>query len=124
MPVRTGKGSFIPNKARRELVERLVHDGLTIGGIAAVLGCTRDTVYAHFPDELENGRARVQAKLTALLWKEAKAGNVTAMKHLDSRNNPSALKPEQVGKKEAQVQESHTAHEGTGWDSAVKSLNS
>jgi hypothetical protein len=123
-PKKAGRPAFKPTKAQREDVEIGVWLGLTVDQIAGGIGVVKQTVYKYFAEELAHGKTKLRTEIRRRLLKVAREDNVTALKHLDA--NPAGIdaKGEPLGKKEAQVQESHTAHEGTGWDSAVKSLNS
>lgn len=103
----------------RERVEILVAGGQTAWQIAAALGVSEPTLRLHYAAELDTGRARKTADVLEALYREAKDGNVSAMKawlgrstHLDEP--PAAEEP--LGKKQAAQAAARTAESNTSWE--------
>src|SRR5947209_6186974 len=61
------------------LVEELAGIGCTVPEIAAVCGCSEDTIETTFAAAVHRGRERAKASLRCLQWKAARAGNVTML---------------------------------------------
>lgn len=58
-------------------VEKLAAMHCTHAEIAAVVGCSQDTVERRFADVIRKGRESGKAKLRHLQWRSAQNGNVT-----------------------------------------------
>jgi len=110
-------------KADRRKVMLLCAAGFSERAIANVLGTTQVTVRKHFAEELETGRAQIQAENLSRLDRAAAKGNVSAMKYLDGKlaaaKASGGEKAEPLGKKEAANLEAQTAHEETSWGHLV-----
>ncbi|RVD44195.1 hypothetical protein EN742_02910 [Mesorhizobium sp. M4A.F.Ca.ET.020.02.1.1] len=79
--------------------------------IARALGVAVETLRKHCADELADGHAHRRKELTSLLFTSARAGNVSAQKHLDALGRAAgadetvksrAPRPARLGKKEEQ----------------------
>lgn len=62
-----------------EQVYKLAKLHCTIGEIADVLGCSRDTLERRFRKEIEKGKAEGRQKLRLMQWAAAAKGNVTML---------------------------------------------
>lgn len=71
-----------PTKRQRHAVEVGVSIGMTVDQIAAAIAMSRRSVYSHFRDELETGRAKRLLANAVRLDAMAQAGNVSAAKYL------------------------------------------
>lgn len=116
-----GRATFKPTKPQRDKVKLLI-GFMSEPAIASVLNISQNTLRKHFAFELENGRAMTVAENLARLKKAAKAGNVTAMKYLDSKLDltpEKAAKVEPLGKKETLEMEAKTGHAETEWSDVL-----
>jgi hypothetical protein len=100
----------------RKRVSLLVATGMGERGIALALKCDRKTLCKYFADELHDGRDLFRSELLDMLDTAARAGNVTAMKHLDRRTsgetpNPGAF----AGKKAQQAEAADHAISNSEW---------
>ena len=77
-------------KAKRKKVCMLVAAGMGERQIAKVMKTTQVTLAKYFQEELQDGRALFRAEILEQLKSAADAGNVSAMKHLDSRTADSS----------------------------------
>src|SRR4051812_15159870 len=80
-----GRPSHKPTAGHRDTVQTLAAAGVFQARIAEALQITWPTLRKHYADELANGRARKQMEILTALDKAAKAGSVSAMKHLAKR---------------------------------------
>ncbi|WP_132254723.1 hypothetical protein [Methylobacterium segetis] len=80
---RRGRPDFRPTVEQRIVVEQMVFCGESQVVIARAIGIKDDTLRKHFADELENGHANRRKEVIGLLFREAQAGNVSAIKRLD-----------------------------------------
>ena len=69
--------------AKRAKVEKLVACGMSQDDIARALGITAPTLRKHFEEELAIGVAKKRGEVIELLFKQAKSGNVAAIKKLE-----------------------------------------
>lgn len=60
-----------------EVIVRLARIGCTVAEIAAVTGCSKDTLERRFAASIEKGREQGRRSLRRMQWKAAKGGNVT-----------------------------------------------
>ena len=107
---------FRPTRRMRKRVSLLVATGMGERGIALALKCDRKTLVKYFEGELHDGRDLFRSELLNMLDTAARAGNVTAMKHLDRRTsgetpNPGAF----AGKKAQQADAAEAAMTGGEW---------
>lgn len=65
-------------KIDRDLVRRCAEAGLTVPGIAAVVGCSDRTLQRRFAPELEAGKTRGVAHVMLKLHQKAMSGSVAA----------------------------------------------
>lgn len=106
----------------RDRVAVLAASGMVYEEIAAAIGCSMPTLTKYFFKELTSGKARKTADMVAKLYEQGIAGSVPAAKAFlqmalkaDALPPPKQPKEQRVGKKEARLLESQTAHEGSGW---------
>lgn len=101
---RTGRPTFKATDALRRKVERLISCGMSQDDVARAIECSTPTLQKHFPEELRTGAAKQRAEAIELLWKNAKAGNVSAQKHLEAMTRAgaaaSALADRELGEAE------------------------
>ncbi|GBD48089.1 hypothetical protein [Methylopila sp. Yamaguchi] len=83
MAARRGRPAFKPTLALRRTVEQLVSVGESHESVARAVGCSRETLEKHFVDELATGASRKRREVVDLLYKSARAGNVSAIKKLE-----------------------------------------
>jgi len=117
-----GRPTFKPTKPQRDKVKLLI-GFMSEVAIASVLSIDHKTLRKHFAFELENGRAITVAENLARLKKAAKAGNVTAMKYLDSKLDLAPEKqprPEPIGKKEQLASDAISGHKDTEWGDVLQ----
>jgi hypothetical protein len=60
-----------------KIVEGLASIGCTMKEIAAVVGCSVDTLERRFPDLIKDGREKGKSSLRRWQWKNAEKGNTT-----------------------------------------------
>lgn len=70
---------YQPTEKDREIVRALVGFGMPLESIAHVLKITFKTLKKHFPDEIEQGKATVDAAVYAALFQSIKRGNVASI---------------------------------------------
>jgi hypothetical protein len=104
----------------REKVAVLRAAGMERDEIADAVGCSERTLRTYFLPELNEGRSEKRAAVIEALFAAAIGGSVSAAKAflaLGARADaiPPAPKPEKLGKKEALLKASQTAHEGSEW---------
>lgn len=124
-----GRPPHVPDAKDRQTVEVLSGFGIPADEIARVVGISKPTLQKHYATELENGAAKVEAKLVGNLLRLSNGTDGTALKAtmfaLQSRFGWSqyAARPttpeEELGKKEAANVAAQTAHNGTGWATLV-----
>ena len=124
-----GRPPHQPEAKDRQTVEVLAGFGIPALEIARVVGVSINTLKKHYATELENGAAKVEAKLVGNLLRLSNGTDGTALKAtmfaLQSRFGWSqyAARPttpeEELGKKEAANVAAQTAHNGTGWATLV-----
>lgn len=78
-----GRPPYRPTIEGRRTVEEMKFCGESDNTIARALGIDPDTMRKHFADELADGHAQRRKEVIGLLFAAARAGNVTAQKHLD-----------------------------------------
>ena len=100
---------FKATPALRRKVEELASCGMTQDDIVRAVGCSTPTLAKHFEDELATGAAKKRAEVIALLYKQARKGNVTAQKKLEELTRATAVPeagagtaPGDLGKKQQQ----------------------
>lgn len=65
------------DKAKLSMIEKMAEEQCTAEQIAAVMDCSRDTIYTHFSDLLRKGKDKGRRRLVAAMWKKAiEEGNV------------------------------------------------
>jgi hypothetical protein len=117
---------FKVTAALRREVELLVCVGMSHDDVARAIGCTKPTLYKYFREELDAGHAKKRREIIRMLHKSAKAGNVSAQRKLEEMSRlagaaaafeqPTAPKPEKLGKKEAAaVAARNVGAEGGEW---------
>jgi hypothetical protein len=104
----------------RDRVAVLRAAGMERDEIADAIGCSERTLRTYFLPELNEGKSVKRAEVISALYAAAVAGNVSAAKAflaMSEKANaiPAAPKPVKLGKKEAALQSSQTAHEGSEW---------
>jgi len=140
---RRGRPQHIPTLENRNKVSMMLAKGWSNERIAGVLRCTLPTLRKHYFSELkyrEVARDRLEMELDMMLMREAKAGNVAALREMDRRMEKNdiavghssfytdqrravqsvenaAPKDEPVGKKRRAAQDAQRAGEGTDWGS-------
>lgn len=72
-----------PTPETRLTVEQMRAVGETGDTIARALQISRETLYQHYKTELEDGRSNRRREVVDLMFKAAKAGNVSAQKRLE-----------------------------------------
>ena len=87
-----GRPSHRPTAAARDSVQTLAAAGISQAKIAETLQLSWPTLRKHYTHVLQKGAARKQFEILSALEKAAKAGSVSAMKHL-------AMKFEQAKRK-------------------------
>lgn len=153
-PVRKGKGAKAkPDRGRgrppfqvtqrlRRKVEQARAIGMSQDEIAMAVGCSTNTLLKYFMAELQTGHAKRRFEVADMLFREARGGNVSAMRKLFDetlmKEEPPApesdddcaadtelpiLKPAPKGKKEEATDLAKTAHVGTAWDGILPSLD-
>lgn len=124
-----GKPPHEPKPAYRRKVEEMVAVGDSHETIARALGITRPTLDRHYKEELKNGAAKKRAEAVTGLFRQARKGNVTALKKLEEMTRVAtalegfekpaeeskAPKPAKRGKKEAAEADAKTAGFGSDW---------
>lgn len=88
-----GRPPFKPTAAHRRSVEQLKAVGATEDTIRRALGINLETLKKYFADNLENGWSRRYQEMVELLFKAARAGNITAQRKVLEviETNPDAL---------------------------------
>lgn len=81
---RIGRPIFKATPALRREVAELVSCGMIQDDIARAIGCSTPTLQKHFDEELKTGTARKRAEVIKLLYRNARAGNVSAQKQLET----------------------------------------
>lgn len=125
-PASPGRPAFEPSYRQREDVRLLKADDWSDERIARYLGISRNTLLAHFGEELEDGADRVRAQVLRDLKMASAKGNSAASDRLLKLSGmlnpaqqlpvPDAPPPEPVlGKKEQANRDAQTAHQGTSW---------
>lgn len=118
----------------RRRVEKYLACGMAQDQIAQAIGCAPNTFAKHFAAEIRTGAARRKAEAIDLLWRQAKAGNASALRRLldmihiaelaGRAANPkgaappppaAAKKPARLGKKAAAQLAAETAGQGSAW---------
>lgn len=108
---RRGRPPYRPTIEARQTVEEMKFCGESDNTIARALGIDVDTMRKHFADELADGHAQRRKEVIGMLFSSARAGNVSAQKHLDQIGRASgaqeavdrrAPKAAKLGKKEEQ----------------------
>lgn len=120
---------FKVTPAKRQEVQQLKACGMSEDDIARAIGCSTPTLRKHFAEELRTGHAKKRAEVIRMLFKTAKAGNVSAQRKLvdltaaaadfpppnQADDADGARKPAK-GKKEAAQEAAVNAAKGTDWD--------
>lgn len=128
-PARLGPGrpGFEPTWRQREDVKLLKADDWSDERIARYLGISRNTLLAHFADELEAGADQVRARVLRDLSLASSKGSAAASDRLlklpgmiapaQQLPVPESAAPEPVlGKKAQANRDAQTAHQGTSWN--------
>lgn len=105
----SGRPAFRPSIEQRQTVEEMKFCGDSDEVIARAIGIDADTLRKHFADELLDGYAMRRKEVVSLMFKEARAGNASAIRRLEEigRLANAAEKPEtavapKLGKKQQQ----------------------
>lgn len=122
-PAAGGMPPHKPTSTCRQKVEILVAGGQRAWQIAAALGISEPTLRLHYEDQLQHGRARRNGELIIELFKQAKGGNVSALKtwlsqHRELEDPPARESSPSIGlgKKEAAQAAALHAEMGTAWE--------
>jgi hypothetical protein len=104
----------------RDKVSILRAAGMEREEIADAIGCSERTLRTYFLPELNEGKSVKRAAVIEALYAAAMTGSVSAAKAflaLGAKADaiPPAPKPEKLGKKEALLKASQTAHQGSEW---------
>lgn len=78
-----GRPQFKATAAMRRKVTDAIGCGISEDDIARAIGCSTPTLRQHFAEELLTGRAVRRVESVSLLWKSARAGNVSAQKKIE-----------------------------------------
>ena len=84
----TGRPPFVATAEDRARVAEMASCAMPQADIARVIGCTMPTLRKHFREELSTGAAVKRAEVVSLLYANARAGNVSAQKHLEIMTRP------------------------------------
>lgn len=96
----SGRPPFDASPEIRERVAEMASCAMPYVDIAKVIGCTVPTLRKHLRQELMAGAAIKRAEVVGLLYQSAKAGNVSAQKHLELMTRPAEAAAEAaLGKK-------------------------
>ena len=114
--MRTGRPQFQPTKAQRRAIEQMSSVGEPASTMATAIGVDRKTLAKSFAAELLVGRAKRRREVIDLLFRAARAGNVSALKKLELMTaiTPPPVGP-RIGKKERAEAEVEGADVGTSW---------
>jgi len=121
---RRGRPPFKPTAKQRREVEEFVSCGMKAVQIARAIGIHEDTLQKHFAEELATGQAKRRGEVIRLLYRSARAGNVSAQKKLEEMTQRAAaeaafVEPEpkqpKKGKKEAATEAALMAGQGSDW---------
>lgn len=126
--MKIGRPLFKVTPRLKTQVERRIAAGWKQSDIAAEIGISIPTLALHFEAELSHGHAKRRGEALDLLWKSARAGNVSAQKALVALQmtgdpaapveaKPSPERSIKLGKKEIAKQQAESAGEGTEWGS-------
>jgi hypothetical protein len=104
----------------RDKVSILRAAGMEREEIADAVGCSERTLRTYFLPELNEGKSVKRAAVIEALYAAAMTGSVSAAKAflaLGAKADaiPPAPKPEKLGKKEALLKASQTAHQNSEW---------
>ena len=107
-----GRPSYRPSIEQRQTVEEMKFCGEAEDVIARAVGIDVDTLRKHFEAELADGHAQRRKEVISLLFKEARSGNVSAIRRLeemgratiDEGRGAREPQPVKLGKKEQQQQ--------------------
>lgn len=113
---RSGRPEFEVTQAMRDRVKMLIGSGMEAADVSIVMGCSRQTLYKYFPDEIRHARVVMKAEALELVWKQAREGSSPMIRRaveltsvpqtrealLADRGAEIEPKPEKIGKKEAQ----------------------
>lgn len=83
-----GRPPFFASADDRARVAEMASCAMPQADIARVIGCTMPTLRKHFREELSTGAAVKRAEIVGLLYANARAGNVSAQKHLEIMTRP------------------------------------
>lgn len=81
--VKRGRPEYQPSTEDRMSVEEMKFCGESENVIARALRIDVDTLRKHFPNELADGHAQRRKEIIGVLFKAARADNVTAAKRLE-----------------------------------------
>lgn len=98
-PDKGGRPSWQPTRKHRDDCKLYVATGMSEADIARVFGVSHMTLRKHLSEELQNGRAEKRAEVIGYLQKSAKAGNVSAQKHLEMMTGAVASSREEMARK-------------------------
>jgi hypothetical protein len=127
---RRGRPQHVPTQENRSKIRLLLGFGWTAERIARALRVSKPTLRKHYFAELrhaDEARDALKAAHLMMVYRQADAGNVGAIKELGrlierdeleripQRRRAEEPKPEKLGKKEAADLAARSAHEGTEW---------
>jgi len=101
---------------RRE-VEQMVACGMSEDDAARGIGCSTPTLQKYFSEELMTGRAKRRREIISMLFRAARAGNVSAQRKLHDMTSEAAAaeqffaKPKPVSEPKAEPTSKPTARE-------------
>lgn len=91
-PRKPGRKRYVPTREDRERVKLLAAADTPHGVIASRLGISEPTFRRAFSGDLETARAEKRAEIVELLHREARKGNVAAMRELAAKIDEADLK--------------------------------
>lgn len=116
----SGRPSFRPTIEQRQTVEEMKFCGESDAMIARALGIDDATLRKHFADELADGHAQRRKEVISLLFREARDGNVSALRRLEEIGRCTLEGPGDPGQKPAEPkrgkkeQQQHSAQQVSG----------
>jgi hypothetical protein len=128
-----GRPAHIPREENRNRIRLLLAFGWTKKRIAQALRITLPTLRKHYSSDLrarDEARPALEAQRLQMVYDQARAGNVGAIKELGRLIERDELHralprpatdeaPDKLGKKERAARDAIDGHEGTGWDSLL-----
>lgn len=123
-----GRPRHVATEENRLKVTELLSAGMPLADVALALRIDEKTLTRAYAQEVRFGRVERRVEVISLLFKAARTGNVSAIKHLDGITAVAAAeskvtepgieaqpKPRRLGKKEQAVLEAEQAGAGTDW---------